>query len=226
MHNFNQHYPQRDHFFYMGWVSECLTIEPDCALVNSPLSKHSLGYRWLSRYLIVKGGNVYLFKSPPTLTLQNFMQKITNAFSRNRSGSSGSSLGSVGSSVSDGSNSSNSAHLASSSNLMTHSCDSNVISSKLRKAKPYQMVNLNKDLESELIAQSIVHFSCYKSQFRCLKSSELFDSKNHCFVIKKDPNNQKCYSTEDKEDLEIFQRVWNKAMYHSVIKLKVFLLIF
>lgn len=81
------------------------------------------------------------------------------------------------------------------------------------------MVKLNKDLENELLANSIAHYTCYQTNFSCIKLSQI--RKDYCFTLNSGTSSRKCYSTENREDLEMLERVWMQANYHSINRLKV-----
>ena len=210
---FNKHYSQREHIFYMGWVSECLSLD------SSRISlQHSSGWRWLSRFLIVKGGHVYLFQVPPVSILKSYKYKLAHSSRRNNSGSSGSSLGSVVSSASEASNSSNSAHFSS----LNMASESNDLMTKSHKVKPDRMDKINRDMEKELAAASTDYLICYKSDFRCVKPNELSDFKKDCFVLNSGTIAKRYFSTENANDLQNLQKAWTRANFHSVTELKVY----
>lgn len=212
MHFYNQHYPQREHFLYMGWISECLDNEANDNGGSSLSSQHQLNHRWLSRYLIIKGGCVYLLKGPPAEVLRLCKQRLTSTtFRRHRSGSSGSSLGSVGSSGSEASNSSNG------TSGPWQSIE--VLGSKM---KPDRINRVNRDLENDLRQQSMAHFACYACDFCPVLANQLLDQKKSCFVINGGAFNHKYFSIEDEQDLERLKRAWTRANYNSVIQIKVY----
>jgi len=189
----------------MGWVSECSLTD------RTANPAENFEWRWLPRFIIMKGGNLYLFKLPPLSTLMCFKQKLFCPSRRNHSGS---SLGSVGSSGSEASNSSNSTHTCHGPN------EPNESFSKIHKAKPDRLLKLNKDFEGELVANSVACFNCYKSDFQVVKLNEQCDGKTHCFVLYS--GKRIYFSTENAIDLENLQKAWATSNYHSVTKLKVY----
>nr|XP_046911567.1 gamma-1-syntrophin-like isoform X1 [Dermatophagoides farinae] len=249
--NFNKHFPKNEHFLYMGYVSERVLVESPLVSsmqtslfssksllfshLLSPLKSslhHHHHHRWLSRFLIVKGGKIYLFKVAPTETLLNYKRKMENILfqRKHRANSNGSSLGSVGSgstSTSDTSNFSNANstnHLNglyvtnngctdNNSTLSTSPCISKAISSK-----PSRLNKFNKCIENELDLLSIEHWHCYQSDFRCLKSTEQTDNKHDCFQISNSQSEQKYFSIECNIELERLNDAWNMANYYSVLK--------
>jgi len=136
----NKSLPQSEQISFMGWVSEC-------SIVHQP-KQH---YKWSQQYLIIKGGSVYVLKSPPNSLIENDSQ-----------------------------------------------------------------------LNHHLLTQSLLHYNCYQSVFRCVKSTELLDEKRNCFIIQcaEEPT-MKYFSTESAEDLNKLKNSWHRANYHSVTQLGV-----
>lgn len=196
----------------MGWVSELELIDRSFDCGSSPSTSR---WRWLSRFVIVKGGHMYMFKQPPIFILKDIKQKLVNFAHRNHSGSTGSSLGSAGSSGSDASN------LSITSFHFNEKNDSNDLLTKLRKTKSDRLVKLNKEFEKELIILSKAHYCCYKSDFRCIRPNELHDEKLHCFMVFSSTLNKQYFSTENESDLENLKKAWACTNYNSVTKLKV-----
>ncbi|OTF79632.1 PDZ domain containing protein, partial [Euroglyphus maynei] len=243
--NFNKHLSKNEHFLYMGYVSERIIVEsPPISLFSSKSSifshllshkssnNHHHNYRWLSRFLIIKGGKIYLFKVAPTETLLNYKRKIENiSFQRkHRANSNGSSLGSVGSSststTSDTSNFSNTngtnqlnGFYVNGNGYTDNSSTLSSVGGKAINSKPPSRLNkLNKCLENELDLLAIEHWHCYQSDFRCLKPTEQMDNKRDCFVISNSQSQPKYFSTECSIQLERLNDAWNMANYFSVLK--------
>lgn len=199
----------------MGWVSEYESLSPlssPCRLTSRQPTSLS---RWLSRFFIAKGGHVYLFKHPPVAILKAFKGKLAQSSRRNHSGS---SLGSVGSSTSDASTSSTSSTQLS---LAAASTSSDLLMSKTRRSKPDRVERANQDLEKELLAASMNCFVACKSDFRIVKSSELLDAKDSCFLLNNGSIITRYFSTENAVDLQKLQTAWTRTNYHSVTKFKV-----
>lgn len=206
----------------MGWVSEHESLSTHSSpsrLTSQPPTAPS---RWLSRFLIAKGGHVYLFKYPPVAILKAFKSKLAQSSRRNHSGSSGSSLGSVGS-TSDASTSSASSTQLSTLNATSTSTDLLMI--KTRRSKPDRVERANQDLEKELLAASIHYFVACKSDFRIVKPNELFDAKDSCFLLNNGSKAKQYFSTESAIELKKLQTAWTRTNYHSVTKFKVSLIV-
>lgn len=203
----------------MGWLSEreCLS------LIDSPHSRLALQQttapsRWLSRFLIAKGGHLYLFKHPPVAILETFKSRLIQTSRRNHSGSSGSSLGSVGSSTSDASTSStSSAHFS----LNAASTSSDLLMTKTRRSKPDKVEKANQDLEKDLLAASSHFFVTCKCDFRIVKPNELLDAKHFCFLLNTGSVTKRYFSTESEIDLQRLQTAWTRSNFYSVTKFKV-----
>ncbi len=136
----NKSLPKSEQISFIGWISECSTTQ-----------QQKQSYKWSQQYLIIKGGSVYIFKSPPNSLIENDSQ-----------------------------------------------------------------------LNHHLLTQSLLHYNCYQSVFRCVKSTELLDEKRHCFIIQcaEEPT-MKYFSTENAEDLNKLKTSWHRANYHSVTQLGV-----
>ncbi len=207
----------------MGWLSEheCLSPldSPHSRLVLQQLT--SATSRWLSRFVIIKGGHVYLFKFPPVAILKAFKNRLAQSSRRNHSGSSGSSLGSVGSSTSDASTSSTgSAHFS----LNAASTSSDLLMTKTRNSKLDKVEKANQDLEKDLLAASSHCFVTCKCDFRIVKPNELFDAKHFCFLLNTGAVTKRYFSTESEIDLQKLQAAWTRSNFYSVTKFKVGLL--
>ena len=137
----NKSLPQSEHILYMGWVCECqiMGYQP----------KHN--YKWSHEYLIIKGGSVYVLKSPPKSLIENESQ-----------------------------------------------------------------------LNHQLLSKSLLHFNCYQSVFRCVKSNEQLDERRNTFIIQtSDDPSIKYFSTENSDELTQVKNAWHRANYHSVTQLGV-----
>lgn len=125
----------------MGWVAEG----------SSPI-KHQprLNYKWSHRFLIIKGGSLYVFIKPPQSLIEKH-EKLPHNFS--------------------------------SDSLSYH---------------------------------------CYQSVFRCVKSSELMDERQNCFILQSaDEPLMRYFSAESAEDLAKIKTCWHRANYNSVTHLGV-----
>lgn len=226
---FNGQYPQREHIFYMGWVSECITPDGSSHLLSP--TQHHLASRWLSRYLIIKGGTVYLFKVPPISLLRSTKGRLVASSRRNHSGSSGTSLGSVGSSASEATTSSSSSSSTGSAHFsLSHASESN---DRLASGRPgrrggqsERVQRINRDLDRQLAAEAMETLACYKTDFRTVHLKEALASglKGHVFQLNSGTTpattKKRFFSTENAANLASLQQAWTRANYHSVIHFK------
>jgi hypothetical protein len=73
-----------------------------------------------------------------------------------------------------------------------------------------------------LTAQSLVHYKCYQSVFRCVRAEECTDDRRNCFILQtSDDPNTRYFSTETPEELAKIKSAWYRANYNSVITLGV-----
>lgn len=191
----------------MGWVSECVPSETSTSLVFSPNSAVPLASRWLSRYMILKGGQCWLFKRPPTDLLLAAKRRLSLSVARRdqHSASSGSvetssGSGSLGSTLSIG-----------------HADNANRLSRGGGAYKTDRISRLNRELERELTSRAVVSFECSKADFRVVSG---FEQRSACFLIFGEPG-RRIFSTEDHRCLADLQRAWSGANYQSVIRLMV-----
>lgn len=203
----------------MGWVSECVANDSSASLVFSPISAVPVASRWLWRYMILKGGQCWLFKRPPTDLLLAAKRRLALSVARraHHSASSGSSLGSV---ISSNTSSTESEP----SRALGHGNADSV--SRLSRGggggayKTDRLSRLNRELERELTARALVSFECSKADFRVVREGEQRDAKQACFLIFGEPG-RGYFSTEDHRCLADLQRAWSGANYQSVIRVMV-----
>lgn len=216
MQNFNKHSPKNEQFFYMGVVSEFNQImEANSPKIDSSLmsifstlkTQQHRRHRWLTRYLIIKGGKMYVFKCAPTSTLLNYNRKISSLF-YNRNNSNGSSLGSVGSSTSDASNSS----ISCSNNGLVDS-----FSSSHTKVRPEKFCKINKCLDNELKLVALDHWDCFTMEVISVKPEKQWDEKKDCLILNDGKNKPKYFSTECSNNRDSLIKAWNLSRYYSVV---------
>lgn len=201
----------------MGWIDECQTIERDHC------QHQPGGWRWLPRFMILKGGHVYLSRTAPISILKCYQHKLqsrtlnnNNKNNNNNRNSGTNSLGSVGSA-----STSSTSDTSQSSSLYIEKFDRTRIG-HLNRSKTNRLIRLNNDLERDLTLNSIAYYSCYKTDFRCLKSNELNDQRVHCFTINNGIVGEKRYlSVETSVDLQTLNKAWTRSNYYSVMQLKV-----
>ncbi|RWS09753.1 gamma-1-syntrophin-like isoform X2 [Dinothrombium tinctorium] len=156
----NEKLAKTEQILFMGWVSQ--------GYPSSKQEPHRPCYRWTTKYLVIKGGELYIYNN-------------AGHFLKYFNGEAG------------------------------HGDD-------------------------ERLSSYIAVYRCYQSVLRCLKTNELVDERENCFILltanghnqlgtsnvcKFGPSSIAYLSVETGHDLMKIKNAWNKATYYSVTQLGV-----
>ncbi|KAG7177795.1 Gamma-1-syntrophin-like [Homarus americanus] len=182
---YNSSFPASEHVLYMGWVCE--------GVIN-----HNLPWQnWKPKFIALKGTDIYMFDTPPTLLPSPHYQPSPHLTSPLTT----------------------SPHLTSLSVFhFPTKFPAATGDDFIKPALSPPQASLSPLNTHDWVERASV-WAVHQTMFRVIKESEYVDERQHCFLLQTAMQESRYLSVETRQDLLRIENAWHRAVYNAVTRL-------